>query len=157
MSMIRSTNPVLFEDIFEIQSRDKDGKKFDRVSRFHGHSDLYEMDLILDVNIDVYPLQAGEKISLALAWTLNLDGTPESGKYDASFPTLAGRPTLMDKFEYVMYGKVFKVRDQSAPGGLTKAEVYISYGGLLMQLVGDPKKLEALELDSNVYLLVRKV
>lgn len=36
-------------------------------------------------------------------------------------------------------------------------EVYISFGGLLMLLVGDPKKLADLEVDSSVYLLVRRV
>ena len=38
-----------------------------------------------------------------------------------------------------------------------RVEIYISFGGLLMQLTGDPNKLEELEVDSNVYLLVRKV
>lgn len=38
-----------------------------------------------------------------------------------------------------------------------QVEVFISYGGLLMHLVGDPKKLQDLEVDSSVYLLVRKV
>ena len=36
-------------------------------------------------------------------------------------------------------------------------EVYISFGGLLMLLIGDPKKLEDLEVDSPVYVLIRKV
>lgn len=33
----------------------------------------------------------------------------------------------------------------------------MSYGGLLMQLTGDPKRLEDLDIDQNVYLLMRKV
>lgn len=36
-------------------------------------------------------------------------------------------------------------------------QVYVSYGGLLMQLTGDPKRLEDLDVDQNIYLLVRKV
>ena len=36
-------------------------------------------------------------------------------------------------------------------------QVFVSYGGLLMQLTGDPKRLEELDLDLNVYLLMRKV
>jgi hypothetical protein len=52
--------------------------------------------------------------------------------------------------------QVFKYKDSSASGQV-RVEVYISFGGLLMQLVGDPKKLEDLEVDSSVYLLMRKV
>ena len=62
----------------------------------------------------------------------------------------------MDLFEYVMYGKIFKYKDSSR-GGQIKVEVYISFGGLLMQLIGDPKKLETLEVDNNVYLCMRRV
>ncbi len=36
-------------------------------------------------------------------------------------------------------------------------EVTISFGGLLLQLVGDPAKLEVLELDTFIFLLMRKV
>lgn len=68
----------------------------------------------------------------------------------------AKRKTLMDAYEYVMYGKVFKYKDGSK-GGSLRVEVLLSFGGLLMQLVGDPKKLEALEVDDNVYLLMRRV
>ena len=36
-------------------------------------------------------------------------------------------------------------------------QVYVSYGGLLMQLTGDPKRLADLDIDQNIYLLMRKV
>lgn len=52
--------------------------------------------------------------------------------------------------------QVYKYKD-SFIGGQVKVEVYISFGGLLMLLVGDPKKLQDLEVDSSVYLLMRKV
>ena len=39
----------------------------------------------------------------------------------------------------------------------TKVKVYISFGGLLMLLTGDLHKLKDLEVDSTVYLLIRKV
>ncbi len=52
--------------------------------------------------------------------------------------------------------QVYKYKDAFA-GGQIKVEVYISFGGLLMLLVGDPKKLQDLEVDSAVYLLMRKV
>lgn len=106
------------------------------VSRFVCHSDLYEMDLHIDINTDLFPLQArqqqgertvgrdaglhlngcaphrhtaasmeaaranvygilggvmqrNDKFSLVLAWTLNLDATPGSDKYDAVGPWAA--------------------------------------------------------------------
>ncbi|KAG1675645.1 hypothetical protein FOA52_002354 [Chlamydomonas sp. UWO 241] len=149
-------SPILFEDIFEVVKRDPDGKKFDRVSRYVCKSDLFECDMTLDVNVDVYPMEVGKKYKVALASTLNPDGTPSSDKYDASFPGISGQPSLMDKYDYVMFGKVFKYKDNTSSGQI-RVEVFISFGGLLMQLIGDPKKLEDLEVDSPVYLLVRKV
>lgn len=213
-----SKGGVLFDDIFDIKARDPDGKKFDKgeaaaeqvilqpcwafalmlpfmrrfaVSRYTARSDLYECDLTLDVNIDVYPLevrgdasvrprtgsfdrgvlhagwnytakhpshpttghkqpvphdllvpgQVGSKYQVALACSLQLDGSVGSGKFDAvsgqrlveqahgsrpvsgsglhhaplcaylldfqSFPSFAEkRQSLMDRYEYVMYGKV---------------------------------------------------
>mmetsp|Transcript_35764 Transcript_35764/g.91304 ORF Transcript_35764/g.91304 Transcript_35764/m.91304 type:complete len:149 (-) Transcript_35764:23-469(-) len=145
---------VLFEDVFEILEKDPAGKRFDRVSRFRARSDTYQMDLNLDVNIEIYPLEAGEKVKLALSSTLNVDGTPCTDSYDPQL--YLGKASLMDQYEYVMQGKIFKYKDHTASGTL-KTEVFMSYGGLLMQLSGDPKKLEELEVDSKVFLLIRKL
>jgi DNA-directed RNA polymerase I, II, and III subunit RPABC3 len=155
---------VLFEDIFTISVVDPDGKKFDRVSRLVAHSEQFDMDLLLDVNIDVYPIARSEKkFTLALAATLNLDGTPDDGTFDQT-----RRKSLADKYEYVMYGKVYKYADasgaataagggQRGSGATAKVEVYISFGGLLMCLKGEPNNLSNLLLDQRVYLLMRKV
>jgi hypothetical protein len=37
--------------------------------------------MVLDVNIDVYPVSVGEKFTIAFAPTLNLDGTPDTGYF----------------------------------------------------------------------------
>lgn len=37
-----------------------------------------------------------------------------------------------------------------------QVQVYVSFGGLLMQLTGDVDKLHELQVDSNVYLLLKK-
>ena len=37
------------------------------------------------------------------------------------------------------------------------AQVFASFGGLLMQLSGDPKRLEDLDVDQALYILIRKV
>lgn len=125
------------------------------VSRIRAHSDLFQMDMLLDVNVDIYPIKLGEKLALCLASTLNLDGTPSGGSYD-SVRGGGGRRNLADEFEYVMHGKIFKFKDSSS-GGQVKAEVYISFGGLLMELRGDPRRLSDLDVDEDVFLLLKKV
>mmetsp|Transcript_11299 Transcript_11299/g.15641 ORF Transcript_11299/g.15641 Transcript_11299/m.15641 type:complete len:144 (+) Transcript_11299:98-529(+) len=139
---------VLFEDLFEIKEIDKE--KFEKVSRISGISENYEMELILDVNTDIYPLDLGQKFSLALASTLNLDGTPDDGVYDP-----IAKPSLADNYQYVMYGKVFKYSEEKKPA--LKVSIFVSFGGLLMMLKGDPRNLQGIDLDSRIYLLMRLV
>eukprot|EP00899_Mesostigma_viride_P015092 jgi/Mesvir1/23584/Mv18275-RA.1 len=146
-----ATTRLLFEDYFNVLDKDPDGKKFDKVSRLKCRSEYYEMELLLDVNTSIYPVEVGDKFSLALSSTLRLDGAPDERVYDQS-----GNPSLADKYEYVMYGKLFKYQDDGTSGA-PKVEVYISFGGLLMMLKGDPRNLHELELDQNLYLLMRKI
>ena len=70
---------VLFEDIFDVKDMDPEGKKFDRVSRLHCESESFKMDLILDINDWIYPMELGDKFRLVLATTLREDGFPDSG------------------------------------------------------------------------------
>ncbi|GBF88412.1 DNA-directed RNA polymerase IV and V subunit 8B-like [Raphidocelis subcapitata] len=149
-------NAILFEDVFDVQKRDPDGKKFDKVSRYVLKSDLYEFEVTVDINIDIFPLQVGEKVSLCLARTIHKDGTAETGKYDKTFPGFKQTETLLDSYDYAMHGKVFKYGDNSS-GGATKLEIYFSFGGLLMKLVGNPDKLNVIQVDSPVYLLIRRL
>ena len=129
------------------------------VSRIEGRSDLYELDLTLDVAVDVYPLAVGDKLSLALAPTLALDGGPTEPYYGAA--AQGGRASLADAYEYVAHGTVFKLRDAAGGGGASAAvgrcEALVSFGGLLMRLAGDGGKLGGLRVGDGVYLLMRKV
>lgn len=43
------------------------------MSRIKARSDLYELDLVLDINSDLYPVKTGDKLVLCLSPTLNLD------------------------------------------------------------------------------------
>jgi len=142
---------VLFEDIFTVTSIDPNGKKFDKVSRIEAHSEQFDMHMILDVNIEVYPVSVGDKFTIALAPTLNLDGTPDTGHFVQS-----SRKTLADKYEYVMYGKLYKINEDNSGANL-KVEIYVSYGGLLMMLKGDAGNFANFELDQRLFLLMRKV
>ena len=71
---------VLFEDIFDVKDIDPEGKKFDRVSRLHCESESFKMDLILDINSWIYPMELGDKFRLVLANTLREDGFSDTGK-----------------------------------------------------------------------------
>eukprot|EP01098_Paradermamoeba_levis_P014296 TRINITY_DN6773_c0_g1_i1.p1 TRINITY_DN6773_c0_g1~~TRINITY_DN6773_c0_g1_i1.p1 ORF type:complete len:163 (+),score=40.46 TRINITY_DN6773_c0_g1_i1:44-490(+) len=144
-----SSSNILFEDIFNINDIDPNGKKFDRVSRLICKSENYEMDLTLDLNTEIYPVDINHKFTLVLAKSLNADGSPDAGFYD---PT--NKPSLLDEYEYAMYGKVYKYSEDTK---LKKVSVYVSYGGLLMLLQGDPRNVSGLELDSRIYLLLRKI
>ncbi|XP_038710662.1 DNA-directed RNA polymerases II, IV and V subunit 8B [Tripterygium wilfordii] len=145
------SSAVIFEDIFVVDKLDPDGKKFDKVTRIESRSQNLDMFMHLDVNTEIYPMREGDKFTMALAHTLNLDGTPDTGYY-----TQGGRKTLADKYEYVMHGKLYKISEEGS-GKAIRAEVYVSYGGLLMMLRGDPSNVAKFELDQRLFLLIRKL
>ncbi|NWR41990.1 RPAB3 protein, partial [Regulus satrapa] len=124
------------------------------VSRLHCESESFKMDLILDVNIQIYPVDLGDKFRLVIASTLYEDGTLDDGEYN---PT-DDRPSRADQFEYVMYGKVYRIEgDETSTEAATRLSAYVSYGGLLMRLQGDANNLHGFEVDSRVYLLMKKL
>lgn len=96
---------VLFEDIFNVKDIDPEGKKFDRVSRLHCESESFKMDLILDVNSWIYPMELGDKFRLVLATTLRENGYPDGGEWNP----LETEGNRADSFEYVMSGKVYRL------------------------------------------------
>jgi DNA-directed RNA polymerase I, II, and III subunit RPABC3 len=83
------------------------------VSRLYGHSKNYDMDLTLDYNIELFPLQKEQNFALALASSLarggssggNADGSAEDER-DVWRPDGKGSRGLEDDYDYVMYGKV---------------------------------------------------
>ncbi|EME40704.1 hypothetical protein DOTSEDRAFT_47000 [Dothistroma septosporum NZE10] len=124
---------------------------YDRVHRILGNSHDNATSFTLDVNSELYPIAANESFQMLIASTLNLDGTKDEanqgwrGKRDAD-------PTLADMWDYVCYGKVYRVEDV---GEGDQIKVYISFGGLLLCLQGPYKKLSPLKID-YVYLLLKK-
>ena len=48
--------------------------------RLHCESESFKMELILDINSWVYPMELGDKFRLVLATTLREDGFPDTGK-----------------------------------------------------------------------------
>jgi DNA-directed RNA polymerase I, II, and III subunit RPABC3 len=82
------------------------------VSRLYGHSKNYDMDLTLDYNVELFPLQKEQNFALALASSLsrgpsggNADGSAEDER-DVWRPDGKGSRGLEDDYDYVMYGKV---------------------------------------------------
>ncbi|CAB4061804.1 RPB8 [Lepeophtheirus salmonis] len=145
---------VLFEDIFDVKDIDPEGKKFDRVSRLHCESESFKMDLILDINSWIYPIELGDKFRLVLANTLREDGFPDSGEWN---PTESG-PSRADSFEHVMYGKIYRIEgDEISSETSGRLAAYVSFGGLLMRLQGDANNLHGFEVDHYVYLLMKKL
>ena len=90
----------------------------------------------------------------AVACPCRLRELPASALQDLA--TNATSHTLLDAYEYVMHGKIFKTQDAKVHGQM-KLDVFISFGGLLMKLTGAAKELELLQPDNDVFLLMRRV
>ncbi|KAI8848490.1 RNA polymerase [Chytridium lagenaria] len=142
----------IFTDIFEVNDVDKAGKKFDRVSRLNATSEASDMNLILDINSEIYPLRVADKFTLLLATSLMPDG---SGMDEGREPwrDFGSKKTLADEYDYVMFGKVFKFDENT---GKDEAAFYASFGGLLLCMSGDPSQIQKVQLGQELYLLMRK-
>ncbi|KAK7465712.1 DNA-directed RNA polymerases I, II, and III subunit RPABC3 [Stygiomarasmius scandens] len=158
--MSSAASNIVFDDIFSISEIDKEGKKFDRVSRLYAHSKNYDMELTLDYNIELFPLQPGQSFALALASSLargappaNVDVAEEEDKErDVWRPDGKGRRGLEEDYDYVMYGKVYKF-----DGGASEVvTAYASFGGLLMSLTGSFRHMTSIVLGDPIYILLRK-
>lgn len=150
-----SNSSLLIDDIWEVKQIDTDGKKFDKVSRIECKSENYEMDMILDVNTDIYPIEVNDKLIIALSTSISLDNSTQS--HPATFDRKLGtsqKPSLMDNYDYVMYGKIYKHKTDKSKE--LKVSVYASFGGLLMRLTGDSRNMQNMDPDMYLYLLMRK-
>jgi len=157
--MASSKSNIVFDDIFTIEDIDKDGKKFDRVSRLHAKSKNYGMDLTLDYNVEIFPLEVDQNVVLALASSLardaavSQDGAVEEDRdRDVWRPDGKGRRGFEDDYDYVMYGRVYRFD----PGTEEVVTAYASFGGLLMSLTGSFRHMTNIVLGDPVFLLMRK-
>jgi len=157
--MASSKSNIVFDDIFTIEDIDKDGKKFDRVSRLHAKSKNYGMDLTLDYNVEIFPLEVDQNVVLALASSLardaavSQDGVVEEDRdRDVWRPDGKGRRGFEDDYDYVMYGRVYRFD----PGTEEVVTAYASFGGLLMSLTGSFRHMTNIVLGDPVFLLMRK-
>ena len=119
---------ILFDDIFDVRALNENGKKFDRVNRLHCKGTTYDVDVVLDVNCELFDISAGDRTNIVLANTLSLDGTPDDGSYNPD-----SGPSLADNFDYVMHGRVFTIKHVEGQ----RIEIHASFGGLLLRIIGE--------------------
>ncbi|POW07278.1 hypothetical protein PSTT_08398, partial [Puccinia striiformis] len=133
---------LLFDDLFTITTVDKDGKKFDRVSRLNATSTNHSMNLVLDFNVELYPLKVGDSFALALSSSLTPEGEKDSGLETQTWRLEEGKGGLADEYEYVM--------------GFRFGDCVHLIRGLLMALTGDYRHLDRLTVGQMVFLLMRR-
>ena len=150
--MSSAARVTLFEDIFEINALNPEGKKFERVNRLSAKGTTFDCDLLLDYNCQIYTLLEEEKMTLVLASTLNLDGSPDDHTSYNPAASFKNEPTLADNYEYVMHGRVFDV-NYKKDGVVVIA---ISFGGLLCRLTGDQRHLSNILPDMRLFILIKK-
>ncbi|KIW64418.1 hypothetical protein PV04_09352 [Phialophora macrospora] len=139
---------ILFENSFKIT--EINSAKYDRVSRIKAYSEgTQDILLTLDVNSELYPLNIDDRMTVALAVSLNLDGSKDDGKGWREVGR--GEQTLADEFDYVCHGKIYRFEEGSGDN----IKVYVSFGGLLLYMDGPYTLLNALRID-HVYLLMKK-
>lgn len=139
---------TLFSDLFRIESLDPG--KYDHVARIQAQCTTNpEITMLLDINTDLYPVQVGETLTVALANTLNAEG--EGSGTRSWRPSKPGETSLADEYQYVMHGTVYKF---SEAGG-DKLSLHASFGGLLLALEGNHRSLASLKQE-YIYLLIRR-
>lgn len=92
------------------------------VSRLYAHSKNYDMDLTLDYNVELFPLQNDQSFALALASSLDRGPPPAAGEGEEEGdkdrytwrPDGKGKHGLEEDYDYVMYGKVSPLRTTAA-------------------------------------------
>lgn len=62
------------------------------------------------------------------------------------------QPSLLDQYEYGMCGKTFKYDYDKD----NRVSIIASFGGLLMQIIGEQRHLIRIRIDQKVYCLIRK-
>lgn len=148
---------TLFDDIFNVESID--AARYDRVSRIIANStSSQETKITLDINHELFPVSENDTLTITLAKSLLLDGEDSSmegdeltGANGSWRPLKSNQRSLMDDYDYVMHGTVYKFEE----GKDNKISVYCSFGGLLMCLEGNYRNLGALKQET-LYILMRK-
>ena len=70
---------------------------------------MNKLSIELDINSDIYPMEDKAFYKMVLATSVNADGsdTFDIMKYENE-GSASGMGSLIDQYEYVMHGKIFK-------------------------------------------------
>jgi DNA-directed RNA polymerase I, II, and III subunit RPABC3 len=134
----------LFGDEFRITDKDPDGVQFSNITRVEGMSDSTSADLILEVNSQLLPIDAGDSVIVVLSRS-------DAPSWD---------PSLFERFQgagwdYVMHGKVYGYDDRDERG--RRVTIRVSCGGLLLAVTGDAPRLAGIQVGRDVFVQIRKV
>eukprot|EP00927_Polykrikos_kofoidii_P070643 TRINITY_DN67055_c0_g1_i1.p1 TRINITY_DN67055_c0_g1~~TRINITY_DN67055_c0_g1_i1.p1 ORF type:complete len:177 (-),score=37.57 TRINITY_DN67055_c0_g1_i1:83-571(-) len=152
IEVARKEHRFLFEDSFLIKT--VDNTRFERAARIDCESVAFDNNVELDVNNHIYPVHPGDTLHMAITPNVSPADNPRhlSNAFEHD-PRILG-PSILDHFEYVMYGKCYKKVDDKKKNAAT---VFVSHGGMLMKLQSDTKQLQDFHVGDCLYLLVRKV
>ncbi|ODV87288.1 hypothetical protein CANARDRAFT_194971 [[Candida] arabinofermentans NRRL YB-2248] len=142
---------TLFDDVFTVQNVDT--ARYDKVSRVIANSTTTSTtSLTIDINTELFPISENDTLTITLAKSLTTDENSEDflAANGSWRPLKPNQRSLMDDYEYVMYGTVYKFEE----GKSDNISVYVSFGGLLMCLEGNYRSLANLKQE-NLYILMR--
>lgn len=145
-----SNKNIYFEDNLKIDSLDKNGKVFDRITRIEGTAIDSKCKIILDVNSEIYKVSKDKMYSILITKSLYPDGNLSN---TFNYEMYLKKNSLMENYDYVMNGKVFKLTEEADQ----QIGVHISFGGLIMGIIGDKMQLTSLNVDERVYFLMKKL
>lgn len=99
---------ILYEASFKVASMNS--LKYDRVTRIEAMNDqTQDTTMMLDVNTELYPMEVDDRITVALALSLNLDGSKDDSKGWRNVGR--GEQTLADEYDYVCHGKIYRFEE----------------------------------------------
>ncbi len=142
--------PIILEDTFRIERLDPDGRVYQRVSRMECATATGSLKITSDINVEEFPLMENTCLVIALATTLNEDGTMEKKVYDHS---VYHRATLLNRYDYAMHGRVYEINMNADTGEVV---AFISCGGLLTKIEGLHSSLKDIQYNTDLFILVKK-
>mmetsp|Transcript_24633 Transcript_24633/g.24233 ORF Transcript_24633/g.24233 Transcript_24633/m.24233 type:complete len:113 (-) Transcript_24633:128-466(-) len=99
----------LIDDTILVTHINKDGKFFEKVSRISAVCQVSKIEIELDVNTEIYPMEENVCYAMAIVSSLNQDGSEDFDVFTyINEGTGGGLSSLLDEYQYVVHGKIFK-------------------------------------------------